>query len=353
MRKKVNTAWVIGISLSLMLSACKPGQQAEPSADPQAVLTAAAETANARLTEIAAITPSPEPTATETETPTATVEASPTTSAPIMTPSAVVPQAGTQADRAEFVADVTVPDFSTFTAGQPFRKTWRVKNIGTSTWTPSYSLLFYSGNQMSGPSSVPLAKDVKPGETVDLSIDLVSPANLGQYTGYWILRNSVGQNFGVGPTNNQSIFVIINVSASGTVVATTAPITVTATLAVTPGVATPTVTQPAGGSVIQSVTLSADNANFTGACPHIFTLTAVVNMNQAATIAFTLQAASNTAGINFPLPGSQTKELKAGSNTLRYEMMLDKTVSGWVKMLITSPESVTSNQLDISLTCSQ
>ena len=51
-------------------------------------------------------------------------------------------------DWAQFIADVTVPDGTTYTPGATFQKTWRLKNIGTCTWTTSYALIFDSGNQL-------------------------------------------------------------------------------------------------------------------------------------------------------------------------------------------------------------
>src|SRR5512145_1793119 len=57
-------------------------------------------------------------------------------------------------DRAQFIADVTVPDGTRFDPGATFKKTWRLKNIGTCTWTTSYSLVFDSGEKMGAASSI-------------------------------------------------------------------------------------------------------------------------------------------------------------------------------------------------------
>src|SRR5512135_3467629 len=48
-------------------------------------------------------------------------------------------------DRAQFIADVTVPDGTRFSPGAAFTKTWRLKNVGTCTWSTSYTLVFSSG----------------------------------------------------------------------------------------------------------------------------------------------------------------------------------------------------------------
>ena len=52
---------------------------------------------------------------------------------------------------------------------------------------------------MNAPASVPLSGPVAPGQEVDLSVDLVSPASPGTYTGNWMLRNASGVLFGVEP----------------------------------------------------------------------------------------------------------------------------------------------------------
>jgi hypothetical protein len=114
-------------------------------------------------------------------------------------------------DRAEFIADVTVPDGSDFTPGQAFVKTWRLRNAGTCTWTSSYDLVFDHGDAMGGPASQALLGLVHPGETVDLSVDLSAPSAEGGYQGFWLLRNSEGMVFGIGVNANIAFWVEIEV----------------------------------------------------------------------------------------------------------------------------------------------
>ncbi|MBI1855991.1 MAG: hypothetical protein HYR93_09035 [Chloroflexi bacterium] len=116
-------------------------------------------------------------------------------------------------DWAQFVADVTVPDGTSFSAGSTFKKTWRVKNIGTCTWTSSYTLVFDAGEKMGGPSSINLPSTVAPGQTVDLSVNLIAPSAPGHYIGYWRFKNASGTAFGIGTTTTKSFWVDINVSA--------------------------------------------------------------------------------------------------------------------------------------------
>lgn len=97
-------------------------------------------------------------------------------------------------DEAWWVADVTVDDHTPIFAGQPFRKTWRIRNAGTSTWTKSYALGYFSDDQMSGPASVALPA-AKPGEDVEVSVDLVAPTTTGISRSTWKPRNAQGRFF--------------------------------------------------------------------------------------------------------------------------------------------------------------
>ncbi|HXF85217.1 MAG TPA: NBR1-Ig-like domain-containing protein [Anaerolineales bacterium] len=121
---------------------------------------------------------------------------------------------------AQFIADVTVPDGTSFAPGATFRKTWRLKNIGTCTWTTGYALVFDSGERMGAPATVNFTTNVAPGQTVDLTVDMTAPSNAGRYIGYWKLRNAAGGLFGIGSTANKAFWVEINVTgSSGTTVA--------------------------------------------------------------------------------------------------------------------------------------
>jgi plastocyanin len=140
-------------------------------------------------------------------------------------------------DRAQFIADVTVPDGTVFNPGVTFAKTWRLKNVGTCTWTTSYALIFDSGDKMSGPDSVNLPNSVAPGQTVDLTINLTSPTVAGSYRGYWKFKNANGVPFGIGTAGTKSWWVDIKV-AGATLTPTTTPST--------PGTPVPSATPAAG-----------------------------------------------------------------------------------------------------------
>jgi hypothetical protein len=200
----------LAAGLCLLLASCQVPPQVTTTSQGEAALavfTAAASTAEARMTESARITPTtpPTPTITPSPTPMTTITTTLTLS-PTLT---LTPAAQAGADRLEFVADISVPDGTVFDPGETFDKTWRLLNTGTSTWTTAYNLVFFSGEMMGGPASLPLPLEVAPGKQIDLSVSLTAPEEAGDYTGYWMLQNAQGQNFGIGPEAKTPFYVQI------------------------------------------------------------------------------------------------------------------------------------------------
>jgi hypothetical protein len=145
------------------------------------VFTLAAQTVTASASQIETVTPTPA--ASATITPTALVTFTPT----------AVP-----CNIASFVSDVTTPDDTPITVGGAFTKTWRLKNVGSCTWTSGYQLVFDSGDKMNGPDSQQLtAGTVAPGQTIDVSVNLTAPGSTGTYKGNWKLREPGGAVFGL------------------------------------------------------------------------------------------------------------------------------------------------------------
>lgn len=98
-------------------------------------------------------------------------------------------------------------------AEQSFTKVWKLKNAGSCAWSTGYALVFVSGAQMGGPAEVSLPLSVKPGETVDLSVNLTAPKNSGEYTGLWQLRAADGTTFSTG-AKNEPFWVKISVGST-------------------------------------------------------------------------------------------------------------------------------------------
>jgi len=157
-----------------------------PRQDPATIQTAAALTVQAEITAAA-----PKATATSTTAPFPTL---PGVTATVPTPAPAI-TATSKCDIADFIDDVTIPDNTSVDAGASFTKTWRFKNIGNCSWTPSYTLVFVSGQIMGGPATQALSSNVNSGQTVDLSVALTAPTENGNYQGNWGLRNASGTIF--------------------------------------------------------------------------------------------------------------------------------------------------------------
>lgn len=108
-------------------------------------------------------------------------------------------------DSSEFVSE-TIPDNTTILPGASFTKTWTIRNNGQTTWTTAYSFVLIEGAAM-GATSVNLPKEVKPGETVDIAVNMTAPAYGGVVINRYQLKNTTGNLFGAKP------YVLINVSA--------------------------------------------------------------------------------------------------------------------------------------------
>lgn len=216
------------LSLLLVMTGCSLLENAAvPTIDENMVQTYAAGTVTARQTlsaleSMVAVLTSQPPTgqppvvtattrpATSTPIPTNTVVSLPT-STPTKTPVPYTPTPETPCLWASFVKDVTIPDGTTLAPGSAFTKTWRLMNKGTCTWTTKYSLVFSSGDAMSGPATVSFPKDVEPGDTIDLSINLVAPSSTGDYAGYYQIETNSGALFGTGFGGGTKFFVKVTV----------------------------------------------------------------------------------------------------------------------------------------------
>lgn len=224
MNQKITGVFAIIMLLFMVTIACSLTPALAPTPDTDALYTQAAQTVSAQLTQAAAqATPTSEPAvtepaATETEAPAPTDTQVPPTSTPTPVPPTPTPVPPTPTPTpipcnwAQFIEDVTVKDGTVFTPNSVFTKTWRLKNIGTCTWTRDYRLEFDSGERMDGPRAVSMPKNVNPGETVDLTVELVAPREPGRYRGYWRLSTPAGVPFGIGANAAGTFWVEIRVS---------------------------------------------------------------------------------------------------------------------------------------------
>src|SRR3990172_3825431 len=290
--RSVNHTLLALLVIFFTLTACR-GAQGTPTPtqmDPDAVLTAAANTAQVRMTELVSSQPSATPV-----TPTAQRSATTTVSAT----AAVSPTLNLTAS--------PVP-----------------------TGTPAYSVVFVSGSQMGGASSTPLPNNVPPGQTVDASISLVAPNDNGNYFGFWMLRNPNQNNFGVGPARDQPFYFEINLQGGGG------------------GTPAPTSPSVPGGRLVTDVGLGVDNASVEGGCPHTFNFIAKFTLTRPATVSYRLEAET---GFPLTLPSPFTGALGAGVYTLSYSLEFTDTVDGTAQFHVSSPENMLSNQVVFTLDC--
>jgi hypothetical protein len=347
MMKKGAVFLFILLLIPVLLISCSAKTTASPTPDPNLIRTAANQTADARLTEFFASTPSatpitPSPTFDAAQTIAAQTADAQLTQLASITPS---PQGtsiptniptGTAGDRAIFVEDVTIPDGKVISPGAAFTKTWKLQNGGTTTWTTSYSLAFVSGVQMGSTTSVPLSQSVPPGAQIDISVDLVAPIDSGSYQGYWKMQNASGSSF------DDVVYVLITVGNAG---ATPAP------TSETPGVTPNPTSTGAPGNPISSLTMSVDQGSFEGSCPHTFIFTAMLTLNQSTTLTYELEAESQTPGFVFDLPGTQTRDFDAGTYSIPSELTFTSSGTGTIWLHVSSPVDVSSNHEAFNLTC--
>jgi hypothetical protein len=232
------------LACALLLAGCNlPSTSSEASPTPD--VTQAYATLYANLTQAVAQTPSPTPPPpSATPTPPQTT-ASPSATAATPAPSATAtlalaltsPTPGCDLAAAGVPIDITIPDDTKMAPGQAFTKTWRLVNVGNCTWTKDYAVKLFSGEAMGARDTVALTGNVSPGQTVEISVEMVAPARPGTYQGNWKLGNAANALFGIGPGGTAPFWVRI------IVVATTGTPTLS-TLTVTPATPTVTVTPP-------------------------------------------------------------------------------------------------------------
>jgi hypothetical protein len=100
--------------------------------------------------------------------------------------------------------------------GQQFTKTWRMQNIGSCAWDQNYSIVFAGGENLGAPAQQSIGATVPPGQTADISLNLVAPERSGSYTSYYKLRSGDGIIFGIGANANNPFWVSILVNQEAT-----------------------------------------------------------------------------------------------------------------------------------------
>src|SRR5574340_865255 len=132
---------------SLVVAAALVASCAPAATTDARIATSVAQTVAAQETQRSAFTP----TATlDNSTPTRITSPTPlVTKAP---PTAPAPGSGkiVACNRAEYVADVSIPDGTIISPGASFMKRWSVKNTGSCTWNSTYKFVFMDGDVLGG-----------------------------------------------------------------------------------------------------------------------------------------------------------------------------------------------------------
>jgi len=195
--RKILGSMLVLVVGTMLLSACAPSD-ATPTPAPEVIYTQVAMTVQAGLTQTAEAMP----TATQTETPvpTQTLEptlvASPTVdSTPTQTIQPTIARPANP-DRADWVTQVPA-DGTTMFPDQAFNLVWTVKNTGTTTWNTRYQVRYFltDTTMRFGSPDIKFPKDVKPNESVDLTLSMKAPNRAGEFNTVWVLTNADGANF--------------------------------------------------------------------------------------------------------------------------------------------------------------
>ncbi len=240
-------------ALALLFAGCQRDAGVEETIMADQVLTAVAQTVDARFSLTPPATATYTPTLTQTPTSTGTPTLTATNSPTVVAGDGPRVTQANLCNSASFVSDVTIPDGTQFAPGAVFTKTWRLRNTGTCTWSTAYAVAYVSGAAMSGDSPQDLIEEVEPGDTVDVSVEMVAPTQTGSHTGYWRLQNASGTVFG------DTFYVEIAVSGSAR--------TLTPTQTVTTGPSATKTSTPTSISTSTSTATSTETPTETAATP--------------------------------------------------------------------------------------
>ncbi len=316
---------------SLLISSCNlPLVGLSPSSTvqvPDIVGTAAALTVQALSTQIVQTTEPQQMPPTFTlapNVPTSTVAvlAPSDTPEPTLTNTRVPPTATTgPLDKLGKVVDVSYADGTQVNPGTTFTKTWRLTNAGNTTWGPGYAVVFFNGDAMNSPASVPITANVSPNATVDISVALTAPSTAKSYTGYYKIRNAGGALFGFGNNADQAFWVKVTVGVPATSVV----------------------------FAVTSVETTINKSSVSVTCPdppYTFKWTAKITANKAGTVTYHWTRSDGST--------SSTKTLKfteAGTHSVSDSLDVTAPDSGWERIYIEEPNHQSFPKVNYKMTC--
>jgi hypothetical protein len=213
-------------ALMMAITACNIGKSPEPTADVNALYTAAAETLIAQFgeqqTQTAQAAPptlaaSPIPLASPTQLPTFALSGGLTPFSTLssgLTPLPTIVGPAAQSfpvgcNDAQFIGE-TIPDKTEMSPQHNFKKAWSLQNVGTCTWDEGYSFSFKSGETLSAnPLVIKIINETqftKPGHSQAFVVQMEAPKAKGEYIGFWQMRSDDGSWFG----SLVSVYIIVD-----------------------------------------------------------------------------------------------------------------------------------------------
>lgn len=119
-----------------------------------------------------------------------------------------------------------VADDTHFYPGDTFTQTWRLVNHGSCTWTRDYMLVWFSGDPLGNVKRVSLYREVPPGASIDMTVEMTAPAEPRFYQSNWKISAPDGTLFGIGPQGDAPFWVriIIDPRATETPLPTATPL---------------------------------------------------------------------------------------------------------------------------------
>lgn len=206
----------------------------------------------------------------------------------------------------------TIPDFSSFAAGETFEKSWTLRNAGTCDWNEDYVFVFEEGDQMGGESSIKVNTVIEPGETVTFLVHLKAPAANGDYTGVWRLKSDDGEKLG-------KYWVKIKVGGGGA---------------------------PAGLFAVTSVAFTTPATPIDLICPDDVTVTATITASAAGTVTYEwedCEGGSKTGSVVFDAAGN-----KSVSHTVKN---INSSDIHWARIYIDTPNHQWFGPVEFQVVC--
>lgn len=207
----------------------------------------------------------------------------------------------------------TIPDGTKFDPGDPFVKSWTLRNKGTCEWTTDFRMVFEDGDQMGGSSSVYLTHNVQPGGTYTFEIPMTAPSSDGDYTGVWRFKAADGTNMG-------KYWVVI------------------------------TVGDPPTAFAVTSVSYSMADTSIDITCPgnEVVTISAEITTSAGGVVSFKWDDSQGC------LSGCATKSMNfsgAGSKTIEHTMTIGAAGDYWAKIYIDEPNHQWFEQQNFHVDC--